>query len=877
MTAGDAASGVLAMNPRLHPPAPSPRDLRRDRLFEVLVRDPAPVTLVSAPAGFGKTALLAGWATQLADAEVAWLSLDRHDNDPGRLWSGILDALVATGRFPDGSHLHELRAPSDEVGVGFVDEVLGELTADPSPLWLVLDDVHELVNPAALDSFELLLRRAPANLRLVLSGRQEPAVGLARLRLQGALRQVRAADLAFTLDETADLLRRHEVGVSVEELAVLHARTDGWAAGLQIACMAIAGGEAAGPFVARFDGDDHEIADYLLTEVMLGLPEDVRRFMLRTSVCADLSTGLAQWLSDRMDAGELLGQLEQRNAFTRRQGRGRTAYRYHDLLRTFLHAELRRSDPRAERELQHTAARWYRQRGDDLHAMEHLAAAGDAELVIELAGAEGLAAVLSGRSRRLRAVLTALPEAQLREPIVALLLAACGLELDQLEEVDRLLAVLDLDALAAGPDHRLAVLAAAVGTGRARFDLDVGVALARLESVPAGATGDPDLDLYSLHQRGVARLFLGDYEGSVADLQRATTLGRAMGREAMLISGLSFLAGTFASMAELPAAREHATQAVELAERRGWSRSPSLAHAYMLVGWTASLRGDRDTAMTAASRSLASLAQHNEPDVELAARSLELYLLPDRDAAYAALQRYLRLSRRLADADISPALLGYAAPVVVQICLDLGERSAAREVAEIAIRRSPQEGEPALLRALLHADSGQTLAARRDLQPVLDGTVPCHLVTTEVRAYLLAAAIEQGAGNLTRAQERLQTALGLAAPVELLQPFIESPRFAELLIAGKGRFGRSEAFVEELLERLASGTPAAGGDTTRRLTPAELEILRELPSLLSLPEIAAARSISVNTVKSHLRAIYRKLEVDGRRSAVEVARRRGLL
>ena len=871
----EAPTGVAAAA-RFHPPAPSPLVLRRDRLLEVLRGDPAPVTLVCAPAGFGKTSLLASWAAQSPQGAIAWLSLDRHDNDPGSLWSGLLGAFRATGRFPAGSHLQDLIAPADAVDPGFVDELLGEVAAVGGPLWLVLDDVEVVRHPRAVASLELLLRRSPSNLHLVVAGRAEPPIGLPRLRVRGVLKEIRTRDLAFTLEETLDLLHRHDVGLSDTDLQLLHTRTDGWAAGLQIACMAVAGGEEPDAFVARFDGDDQQIADYLLTEVMDNLPEATRRFMLRTSICVELSVGLAERLSDRMDAARVLDRLEQRNAFTRRVGHGRTMYRYHDLLRTFLLAELRRGDARVERELQHTAARWYQQQGEDLHAMEHLALAGDAEQVVGLARSTGLGEILSGRSRRLHLTLAALPEPDRRDPVVALLLAAAALELGNTPEADRWLVQLDLDTLAGSCDPALAVLAAAVGTARARFDLDVHAALERLETTPVGTTGDPDLDLYALQQRGVARIYVGSYHAAASDLGRATVLARASGRDAMLISALSFLAGTHASMGDLAATRHHAGEAVALAERRGWGRSQPMAHAYMLLGWMASLRGERQTAELAAARALGSLAQHNEPDIELAARSLELYLIADHHDAFEVLQRYLRLYERLADADVSPALLGYAAPVVLQVCLDLGERQAARRIAEIAIRRAPDPGEPALVRAMLQLDAGQPAAARRELAPILEGTARCHLPTTTVRAWLLATTIERDAGNLTLAQERLRAALLLAEPLELLQPFTESRRFAELLIAGKGRFGRSEAFVDRILEGLPS-TAEDQGDALLRLTPSELEILRDLPSLLTLREIAETRSISVNTVKSHLRAIYRKLDVDGRRSAVEMARTRGLL
>jgi LuxR family transcriptional regulator, maltose regulon positive regulatory protein len=867
---------AAAAAPHLHPPATSRLDLPRDRLIDRLCVDPAPVTSVCAPAGFGKTSLLAGWAARSPDLAIAWLSLDRHDNDPAQLWTGLLQALLATGRFPVGSSLHDLLAPADQVEPSFVDAVLQEVASLGEAFWLVLDDVDVLQHPQALASLELLLRRAPSNLHLVLAGRTEPPIGLPRLRVRGVLEEIRAEDLAFTLEEAADLVAGRDVELSATDIEVLHARTDGWAAGLQIACMAVAGGEDAAAFVARFDGDDHEVADYLLTEVMDGLPAATRRFMLRTSVCTELSVGLAERLSDRMDAARVLDELGQRNAFIRRVGRGRTDYRYHDLLRTFLLAELRREDPRAERELQHTAARWHEHRGDHLHAMEHLAAAGDVAQVIEVARAHGLAAILGGRARRLHAILAALPEPDRLDSVVGLLLAAAALELGNTAEADRWLVHLDIDTLVTDGDPSLAILAASVGTARARFDLDVHTALAHLETRTVGTSGDRTLELYALHHRGVARLYVGAYQDGVSDLERATVLARASGRDAVLLSCLSFLAGAFVSIGDLPAAQAAAAEAVNLAERRGWGGSQSIAHAYMLLGWMASLRGERATAEEAAMRSLAALGSHNEPDVELATRSLELYLFADRDDAYDLLRRYVRLYDRLADAEVSPALLGYAAPVLVQVCLDLGERRWARTLAEIAIRRAPDPGEPALLRAMLQYDAGQPVAARRELAPILESSARCHLVTTEVRAWLLAVTIEQAAGNHTRAEEALRTALLLAEPVELLQPFVESQRFAELLIVGKGRFGRYEAFVDRILDRLP---PTADDDdhATQRLTPAELDILRDLPSLLTLREIAEARSVSINTVKTHLRAIYRKLDVDGRRGAVDTARSRGLL
>jgi LuxR family transcriptional regulator, maltose regulon positive regulatory protein len=219
----DATPAGVRVAPWFQPPATSPLDLRRDRLVEVLFRDAAPVTLVCAPAGFGKTSLLASWAGQSPEGAIAWLSLDRHDNDPGRLWSGLLGCAACHRTVPRRiRHLHELLAPAGEIDPGFVDGLLQEVASLGEPLWLVLDDVQVVRHPKALASLELLLRRRPEP-ALVLSGRAEPPIGLPRLRVRGALKEIRTRDLAFTLEETAALVLRHEVGLSDADLEVLHA------------------------------------------------------------------------------------------------------------------------------------------------------------------------------------------------------------------------------------------------------------------------------------------------------------------------------------------------------------------------------------------------------------------------------------------------------------------------------------------------------------------------------------------------------------------------------------------------------------------------------------------------------------------------------
>jgi LuxR family transcriptional regulator, maltose regulon positive regulatory protein len=867
---------ALELPARLRAPTPAPSDLRRDRLLRQLIDDPAPVTLVCAPAGSGKTSLLVSWVATTAGTPIAWLSLDRHDDDPGLLWSGVLQALRGTGRFPADAHLHDLVAPPGAVAPTFVDALVAEVAALHQSVWLVLDDVHVLRHTAALDSLELLVRRSSPGFHLILTSRTDPPLGLPRLRLEGRLREVRAADLAFTPDETAAFVAGHGLHLPETSLQILQARTEGWVAGVKIATMAMLGDEHPVAFLERFGGDDHAVADYLITEVLGTLPDDIRRFLLRTSICTEMSLGLARELTGRADTAAVLDALERGNTFTRRLGRGRETYRYHELLRTFLAAELRRTDAETERELQLTAARWYEQRGEFLHAMEHFARAGDLDRFVELADVHGIGAVLDGRARRLASVLALLDDRHRTVPLVALLGATAAMELDDLDEADRWLLGVDLGSLVAGSDRALAGLAATVGAARARYTSRIDDALAQLEATEAGATGDRDRDLYALLHRGVARLYVGRYGDAVVDLERAAEIARVTDRPAAQVACRSFLAGAWGSRAALQQMREEAEHALELAERRGWGRSAAVAHAYVLVGWSAYLRADQPTADANVALAIASLGQHNDPDVELAARSLEVVVAADGDAPFEAMQRYRRTFARLADAQMSPAVLAYAFPLLVRICLDLGERAWAREFAEAAASRSPSPGEPALLSAMLLQDAGTTEAARRELESITRHESFCHLVTTEVRAWLLGAEIESRLGHVTMAQERLLEALRLAEPLDLVRPFIESELVRGLLLSGQGRFGHLEPFVQ----RLCAVPRSSSLETHRevgRLTASELAILRELPSLMTLREIAEARSVSVNTVKSHLQAVYRKLGVAGRREAVEAGRRRGLL
>jgi LuxR family transcriptional regulator, maltose regulon positive regulatory protein len=861
---------------RLRPPSPSVSDLPRERLLRWLDHDPTPVTLVCGHAGAGKTSLLAAWATAATrDGQlVAWYALDRFDHDPVLLLDGILAALRATEGFPPTSALHDLVASPHQAAGTFVDVVVEAVEALDTPVSLVLDDVHLLTTPASVDVVERLAWRSSGAFQLVLASRNDPPISLPRLRLEGRLRELRGEDLAFTDEETTSYLESRGFDLPSSSIRTLQTRTEGWVAGVRIAALAIAASEDHCGLIERFGGDDHAVADYLVSEVLADLAEDRRRFLLRTSVCTLLRVDLARELSGRDDAGALLDELERDHVLTRRQGRTREAYRYHELFRTYLLAELRRTEPGVEPALHRTAAAWHATHGEPLRAIEHLIRGGCLADLGDLVGPDAIGALLDGHGKALDGLLATVPPTGRSVPAVALLGAAAALELGDSGAADRWLGTVDIAAVVED-DPRLGALAATVAVWRARATDRVEDALARMEATSATATGLEAYDLLALHERGIARLYVGRYDEAVDDLERAAGLARLTGRDSLQLSCLSFLAGGLACRSQLVTMREPAEAAVELATRRGWAGSQAVAHAHLLIGWSAYLQADGDLAAEHARLALASLGPLVDPDVELGVRSLDLVVGAEGGVSFESLRSYRGAFERLAGAQMAPALLAYAVPLVVRICLDVGERAWTQAVVERFGAASPDPGEPALLRAMVLHDAGRLDAARTALTPVVRGAASCHVITTAVWARLLAADIELRRGAATPAHELLMAAVELASDEEVVRPFLLLPAVLELLAVGRGRFGRQDGFVERILRAAPPLTDA--GTEADRLTPGELVVLRELPSLLSLREIAEARAVSVNTVKTHLRSIYRKLGVDGRREAVEAARRRGLL
>ena len=871
--------------------------LPREQLRSVLLVDPAPVTLVCAPAGAGKSTLLASLAADPSAAPdrgaeaaappaahtVVVPLQDREDSAEG-LWAAVLAALRGSGLLPDDDPLHELQAPTGDPGSGFLGDLTAAIERLDHPLRLILDDVHVLTDPAALQSLDELLLRPAHNLLLVLSTRHEPALALGRLRLTGRLRELRAAELALSEEEVAALLATDGVRISPQQVHRLHTRTEGWAAGVRIATLGLMDHPDPDRFLAAFDGTEEALAAYLAVEVFGRQPADTQEFLVRTSVCSPLPVALAALLSGRDDAGAVLAGLTRRQVLTASVAGAGDIYRYHPVLRTFLQRELAARDPEEVAALDAIAAAWYRATGDPLHALTHLRRAGDTTGIDELLRAEGFGLLLAGADQRFGRALDGLVEDQPQTDTIRLLRELVGLERRGVEPQDPApsTAPAATTPTAAEPDRAPddPWLHTVTEVTRLRRHILLGAADPAVDALAARlaeATGPADLRLYVDLQRGRWGLQMEAAEWAVPLMEQVARRARSAGHDGLAMAALSNLGVAELMAGQLHGARRFAEESLAIGGQRGWWREPRALAAHLVLAWLGYLQADR--ALAARHIEVAGAGAGPATDQRLL-RSLQgcsvLIGLDAGEETATPLDRYLMTVSDGSLEEMSTAFHAHAGPLLVAAALRVGRPSTA---AGLHARFCPPTTNPAehrLQLAMLACAAGEVDRARELLTPLATGALPGRSHATRVIALLRSADLHLRRGAQLRAHDDLMTALALAEPTRLLRPFIDATeRVQELLRRDMDRTGHLAGLAGEIVAGLR--TPAGRDRTPLPLTPAEAGLLQELPSLLTIAEIATARGVSVNTVKTHLRTVYRKLEVNSRREAVEVARRRGLV
>jgi LuxR family maltose regulon positive regulatory protein len=861
--------------------------IHRDRLSATLDgATTVPVTLVCAGAGWGKTVLASEWAGS-RPFPVAWLTLDRGDNDAQAFWSYVVTALRAAGALAPDNPLAELPCvPADDIErVRCMARGLRRLNA---PTALVIDDFHEIDDPTVLRELQRLLDYPPPDFHLILISRSEPPLPLHRLRVAGTLTEIRAGDLAFTFAEAAELLSRHALVLAEPEVTALLERTEGWPVGLQLAAAFLTGPGGPRP-VADFTGDLRPVDEYLANEVLAGLPPKLLRFLLATSICDHVCGELADamTLDPELDGQRTLEQLELVNDFVVRLGAKPRWFRYHHLLRDVLRHRLLLEGATILSELHGRAARWHAAHGSVFDAIGHAVAGRDWPYVGQLMVSQATPLVLSTNRAALMRALRGLPPAALdttAELMVcgAVLLFEAG-DWDALPgwtarardlmrdrpEAERMPVEINLRLLELSMHRVLGDMPAVVAETTA---LLTALSRVRLTEVPSAAQYRASV----LANKGIGLLWQGRTGPAERFLWAGSTAARATGVEFVEIDAVGHLALLEIMLGSVQEAARLAGTARELAERRGgvYALQSVAAHLAMVL-----VQLERNE-LTQAERALqqARRAHRSEPE---AAQRLLWWGSQARLAL--ALDQPTRARAALAEAHLhqdggmwTPALDRWLLLGEAQVDLATGRPAEVEKRYARLARDGPLTYAEQVCRARAAFDQGDLERAEGLL------AVPPDLMSetvASVEAHLLTALIADTRRCPGRAADALSGAFALAERERIHRPFIAlgGSRLDSLIGRHSLLTHRNTEFVAEVLRRMAAAgksTPAPARGSV--LSGRETEVLRYLPTMLTAGEIAAELGVSVNTVKAHMRSIYRKLDVARRREAVTSAHEQGL-
>jgi LuxR family transcriptional regulator, maltose regulon positive regulatory protein len=512
------------------------RLIARDDLVACLDRAAArQVTIISAPAGSGKTSLLRAWADRPDRAHrIAFVPV-RHDEQHAQLfWLALLNAVrQASGTSRD----EPPPATPDFNGQAMVDRVLLELAEHCGLLMLVVDDVHELASAGALAQLARLLANLPSQAHAIVSTRRDLRLRLHQLRLVGELAEIRAADLRFTEGETRDLIEASGIALSEAGAALLHQRTEGWVAGLRLAALSLAGHPDPERFVSEFSGSDRTVAEYLLAEMLDRQPDDVKDLLLRTCLLDRVSGELADLLTGRPGSERILLELEDANAFVVSLDPERMWFRYHHLFADLLRLELRRTLPEEVPALHRQAAGWFTGQGQVADAIRHTQAAGDWPGAARLLADHSFSLTLDGQAQTIQALLRAFPQGARADPELALVRATGELVQGRLDDAAAHMAVAESHVEATPPDRqrrlRVAIASLQLWLARRRADLAGVVEQVRFLSSPLTGQSNEDIALGS-DLRAVALMNLGTVEAwslALQDAERHLQEGAVLARE----------------------------------------------------------------------------------------------------------------------------------------------------------------------------------------------------------------------------------------------------------------------------------------------------------------------------------------------------------
>ena len=860
----------------------------RRPLFERLsAAGPGDVVLVCAPAGSGKTVLLRSWIGAAGPADrVAWVSVERGERDAQRFWLSVIDALAGA----DGAVERVAAAPAFG-GDAVVEQLVSQLHTLVRPVVLIVDDLHELRSTTALRLLEAFLSEPPPELRVVLSTREDPDLGLHRSRLAGTLIEIRAGDLRFSPQEARELVGTSGVTLSDKSLTLLHERTEGWAAGLRLALISLARHPDPERSIAEFSGSERNVAAYLLAEVLEHQPPEVRDLLLRTSVLDRVSGPLADALTGGTGSETRLQALEDAGAFVTSLDVARTWFRYHHLFADLLRLELRRSSPALVDSLHRAAARWLGDHGYAVEAIRQAQAAQDWAYAARLLADHYVDLVLDGRASTVRALLDAFPPAAREtDPELALAVALARVYDGLLDDGAASIAAAERSAPTLAhptrPGFEIRLSSAKLWLASQRGDLHAArEAMRVLQSHAADpAAGRNDLLAIALMNFGIAELWATQLADARRHLEEALALARRIGRPYLEVGCLGQLAlvAVF-SGAQIAVGLQLSEDAVTIAEEHGWATNrivaPALAASAAALAWL----GRLDEAEHWLERMDRTRPAAGELDVEPVLHYACGFVRLGQGRFQEALTDFRAAETArpmLAREHVLPAELR---AWVAQAQLLMGDTEAARAALAAHDGQARQEPGMRLVAAALALKDGLPQEAAGHVAPMIadpgGAQQVLNLRRATVHALLLDAAARDALGDAQAAEASIEHALELAELDGTILPFTLVPVRPLLECHPRHRTAHASLLtaILDVLDGVAPERTRVANPLREELSEAELRVLRYLPSNLKATEIASELYVSANTVRTHLRHIYAKLDAHNRSEAVTRAREHGLL
>jgi len=856
--------------------------------------------LLSAPAGFGKTTTLAAWinhARQNSQARFGWLSLDREDNTPVHFWIYFVRALQVVLPELDAAILGMLEASEPAPLENTLTLLLNAIAAYSQPLVLILDDYHLLEAPAIHASLTFFLEHQPPHFHLALATRIDPPWPLARLRVRKEITELRAGDLRFTPEEAATFLNDvMSLNLSGESVSLLDARTEGWIAGLQMAALAMQapmsmqGRGDAVAFVQAFSGSHRFILDYLVEEVLDRQPGEIQAFLLKTSILDRLTASLCDAVTGREDSQALLTQLERANLFLVPLDDDRHWYRYHHLFADLLRGRLKQNWPEQLPVLHRRASEWYEQSGLLSEALSHAAEVGDTERLIRLIVDNALSLVYQGELATVLRWLEALPAEERRSrPWLCManawvLVFAGHVEgaRQSLQDAER---ALQADAQPI-TGHVAAVRAyiAALEGDTARTVVFARQALDHLTEEDLAVRG------YATMMLGAALRDIGDFEAASQYMAKALSLNQASGNYHLILDTLWEQTALLRYQGRLREMWDVCQRTLQLADeynRQGGWHLQMTGYIYLRQSYIAREWNDLESALRFAKKSIELCTRWGEADVmALSAIALAkaLWALGNLPGALDVIQEARRAAR-----DRSPWHYGLLAAWEARVQLAQGDVVAAsawlRECGlgfDDTLRFEQIDRYFAMAHVLVAQDRYDEAA--RLLARLLEFAETSGATGYVIEILTLQALTWQRRGDVSQALPALERALTLAEPEGDVRMFIDHGEPMARLLRNASAQGIMPGYTSKLLEVFDRQAPrperSLSGHTepllTGPFTERELEVLSLLRTSLSLPEIADRLYVSVNTVRSHVKHIYDKLDVHGRTEAIDRAEDLGL-